>query len=87
MQNYYFYAKNISKGNLIDMRLQLSLDLVCSDEAIDDIVQTKDSLDIIEIGTPLVIPEGVKASSVVKNQYPDFDLLADYKIIQYNHKS
>ena len=63
------------------VKLQLSLDLVDLNQALNIIQQTKDSIDIVEVGTPLALLEGVKALKTIKSQFPDSELLADYKII------
>lgn len=63
------------------VKLQLSLDLVDLNQALNIIQQTKDSIDIVEVGTPLALLEGVKALDMIKAQFPDLELLADYKII------
>lgn len=63
------------------MKLQLSLDMVDLNEAICCIEETKGSIDIIEVGTPLSLKCGVKAISCIKDKYPGMDLLADFKIM------
>ncbi len=63
------------------MKLQLSLDLVDLRQGLEIIQQTKDSIDIIEVGTPLALLEGVNALKTIKSQFPNLELLADYKII------
>lgn len=63
------------------MQLQLSLDLVQMEEALDFIEETKASVDIFEVGTPLALRCGVKAISAIKQRYPNETVLADYKII------
>lgn len=63
------------------MKLQLSLDMVDLDEAFADIEATKDSVDIIEVGTPFALRCGVQAITSIKERYPDKEVLADYKIM------
>lgn len=63
------------------MKLQLSLDLVEMDDALLFIEETKDSIDIIEIGTPFALKYGLRAITEIKEKYPDKELLADYKIV------
>lgn len=63
------------------MKLQLSLDKVNLDEALVIIEETKQSVDILEVGTPLALKYGVKAISLLKQTYPAKEVLADYKII------
>lgn len=60
------------------MKLQVAFDYV-------DIEGAKRILeeiyDIIEIGTPFVIREGIRAISEIKNDYGDIEVLEDLKIM------
>jgi len=62
------------------MKLQLALDGSLQDGlAILDLVA--DKIDILEIGTPLLFQEGIRAASALHAQFPDLTLLADLKIV------
>ena len=63
------------------MKLQLSLDRVDLNEALCYVEETKNSIDIVEVGTPLALKCGVKAISIIKDKYPGKELLADFKIM------
>jgi 3-hexulose-6-phosphate synthase len=63
------------------MKLQIAFDLFSSDDVLKALKELHDLVDIIEIGTPLLLREGVQAVTKVKNKYPDFSVLADMKII------
>jgi 3-hexulose-6-phosphate synthase len=63
------------------MKLQLSLDMVDLDQALGYIEETKNSIDIVEVGTPFALRYGVKAISLIKEKYPGKEILADYKIV------
>lgn len=63
------------------MKLQLALDLVDIPGAIEIINEIGEYIDIVEIGTPVVINEGLKAVKEVKAAFPDLTLLADLKIM------
>jgi 3-hexulose-6-phosphate synthase len=63
------------------MRLQLALDLVDIDGARSILAELSDIIDIVEIGTPFIIKEGVKAITEIKHAYPSLDVLADVKIM------
>ncbi len=63
------------------MKLQLALDMVDLNEALYCIEETKNSIDIIEVGTPLALKSGARAISSIKDKYPGVDLLADFKIM------
>lgn len=63
------------------MDLQLALDMVSLDEALD-IVDSLDGLaDIVEIGTPMIFRYGLKAVETMKTRFPEQRVLADLKII------
>ncbi|MCL7748305.1 3-hexulose-6-phosphate synthase [Halalkalibacter alkaliphilus] len=63
------------------MKLQLALDLVNIPEAIELIAEVQDFVDVVEIGTPVVINEGLKAVKEVKEAFPQLTVLADLKIM------
>lgn len=63
------------------MKLQLALDLVNIPEAIELIKEVEGSIDVVEIGTPVVINEGLRAVKEVKQAFPNLRVLADLKIM------
>ena len=63
------------------MKLQLALDLVGLDEAQALLAELHDLIDLVEIGTPFLIREGVKAITNIKRTYPALEVLADVKIM------
>lgn len=64
------------------MKLQLALDFVFSlDEAVDLVDQVKESIDIIEVGTPFIMDEGMRGVRAMKANFPDKEILADLKIM------
>jgi len=63
------------------MKLQLALDLVNIPEAIELIKEVEEYIDIVEIGTPVINKEGLKAVAEVKAAYPKLEVLADLKIM------
>jgi 3-hexulose-6-phosphate synthase len=63
------------------MKLQLALDLVNIPEAIELIKEVEEYIDIVEIGTPVINKEGLKAVAEVKAAYPNLEVLADLKIM------
>ena len=62
------------------MRLQLALDGTLAD-SLSILERIRSYIDIAEIGTPLILREGVRALHVVRAQFPDLPLLADFKIM------
>lgn len=63
------------------MKLQLALDLLGLEEALDLTEQVRDFVDIIEIGTPFLIEEGMAAVRRFRRRFPDKTILVDAKIM------
>ncbi|CAI9395470.1 3-hexulose-6-phosphate synthase (plasmid) [Metabacillus halosaccharovorans] len=63
------------------MKLQLALDLVDIPGAIELVKEVENHIDVVEIGTPVVINEGLKAVKEVKAAFPNLTVLADLKIM------
>lgn len=63
------------------MELQLALDLVNIPEAIELVKEVEQYIDVVEIGTPVVINEGLKAVQEMKTAFPHLKVLADLKIM------
>ncbi|PGT76717.1 3-hexulose-6-phosphate synthase [Bacillus sp. AFS040349] len=63
------------------MELQLALDLVNIEEAKLVVEEVKEYIDIVEIGTPVVINEGLRAVKEVKEAFPSLTVLADLKVM------
>jgi 3-hexulose-6-phosphate synthase len=63
------------------MKLQLALDLVDIKGAIEVVKEVGEYIDVVEIGTPVVINEGLKAVKEVKAAFPNITVLADLKIM------
>ncbi|AWB45630.1 3-hexulose-6-phosphate synthase [Paenibacillus sp. CAA11] len=63
------------------MELQLALDLVNIPEAKALVAEVADYIDIVEIGTPVVINEGLRAVKEIKEAFPNLKVLADLKIM------
>lgn len=62
------------------MKLQIALDLDSLEKAQEAGEKVHDIVDIIELGTPLMLKEGVRAVSVMKKRFPNAVILADMKI-------
>lgn len=63
------------------MELQLALDLVNISEAKEVVQEVQEYIDIVEIGTPVVINEGLRAVKEIKEAFPSLKVLADLKIM------
>jgi 3-hexulose-6-phosphate synthase/6-phospho-3-hexuloisomerase len=60
-------------------KLQLALDLLETDRAIDIARETIEYVDWIEVGTPLIKSEGMAAVRAIKSAFPDRTIIADMK--------
>lgn len=63
------------------MKLQLAIDLLDVNAARRLLDEVIDLIDIVEIGTPLILQEGIKIVTAIKASYPSITLLADLKIV------
>lgn len=63
------------------MELQLALDLVDIPGALKVVAEIGEYIDIVEIGTPVVINEGLRAVKEIKAAFPHLRVLADLKIM------
>ncbi|MGG2089907.1 3-hexulose-6-phosphate synthase [Priestia aryabhattai] len=63
------------------MELQLALDLVNISQAKEVVKEVEEHIDIVEIGTPVVINEGLRAVKEIKEAFPNLKVLADLKIM------
>ena len=63
------------------MKLQLALDDITLEDAVKLVGEVQDDIDIVEIGTPMVIEYGMEAVRVMKEKYPHLEILADLKIM------
>ncbi len=63
------------------MQLQLALDQVSLEQAVEIVDQLQDFIDIVEIGTPLIFKEGLTAVTTIKNRFSRLTILADLKIV------
>lgn len=77
-----FWAHQIQRWKGKDrVKLQLAVDLVDPQVAKRLIESVIDLVDIVEVGTPFLMKEGVRAVTEIKNIYPDLEVLADLKIV------
>lgn len=63
------------------MKLQMAIDMVNTDEALALTEQVAEWVDIIEIGTPVIMREGLKPVQKIKSCFPKLTVLADTKIV------
>ena len=63
------------------MKLQLALDDITLENAVKLVNEVQDYIDIIEIGTPMVIEYGMNIVRTMKEHFPEKEILADLKIM------
>ena len=62
------------------MKLQIAVDLADTKRVLEIAKQVHDIVDIYEVGTPVIMKEGVHAVRALKDAYPKLCVLADAKI-------
>ncbi len=63
------------------MKIQLAIDRVSVEKALDYIKAAEESVDIVEIGTSLIKDFGMAAVRTIKEAYPNKAILADIKVM------
>lgn len=61
------------------MKLQLALDMLSTQQALEVAEAAGDSVDIIEIGTPLIKHEGINVLKEIRSKFPNHEILVDLK--------
>lgn len=62
-------------------KLQIAFDEFTLEESLALCEKVRDSIDIIEIGTPFIIEEGMHAVRAFREKFPEKEILADAKIM------
>lgn len=63
------------------MKLQLALDDIKLEDAIELVGKVRNYVDIVEIGSPFIIDCGMEPVKRIKELYPELEVLADTKIM------
>ena len=63
------------------MKLQIAVDIADTRRIVEIADQIHDVIDIYEVGTPVLLREGVAPVRALKERYPDLTVLADSKIM------
>ena len=63
------------------MKLQLALDDISLEDALELVEKVQDYIDIIEVGSPFIIDKGMHAVKTLKKAFPNKEILADTKIV------
>lgn len=63
------------------MKLQFAMDIFDLSEAKKKLGQIYDLIDIVEIGTPMLLRFGLQAVREIKKEFPEKEVLADAKIM------
>ncbi len=67
------------------MRLQLALDMLSTESAVNVAEAALPYVDILEIGTPLIKHEGLKVLHTLRARFPDKTILVDLKTMDVGH--
>jgi len=68
----------LAKGD--EVKLQIALDFLKLEDALEITREVVDYIDIVEVGTPLILREGLEAVREAKKNFPQKTILADLKI-------
>lgn len=63
------------------MKLQIAVDIADTNRILEIADQVYDIVDIYEVGTPVIMNEGMHPVMALKKKYPDLCVLADTKIM------
>lgn len=63
------------------MELLMALDFITLPGAKAVLKEVGDSIDIVEIGTPFIVKEGIKAVEEIRKEFPLLKIMADLKIM------
>lgn len=63
------------------VKLQLALDMICPEKAVELLNSIEEEIDIIEAGTPFLLEYGVRGLRELRLAFPKKTLLADSKIM------
>jgi 3-hexulose-6-phosphate synthase len=63
------------------MKLQIAIDMVDAEMALKMVEQIHDVVDIVEVGTPMIVREGMLPVRLIKEKFPKVVVLADAKIV------
>lgn len=63
------------------MKLQLALDDITLAKAMELLEKVHNYVDIVEVGSPFIIQEGMEPVRQIKKKYPTLEVLADTKIM------
>lgn len=62
------------------MKLQIAIDTADEERVLNMVDQIHDVIDIVEVGTPVIMKYGVEPVARIKQKYPHVTVLADTKI-------
>lgn len=72
--------RHLTRANLTRPLVQISLDLTNNEEALRTAaVAVESGVDWIEVGTPLVLAEGLHAVRALRKEFPDHPIVVDLK--------
>ena len=66
------------------MKLQLALDDITLDDAVELLDKVHTYVDIIEVGSPFIIEEGMRPVRIFKEKYPDCEIISTIVCFPYS---
>ncbi len=66
---------------MVHMKLQIALDTCTTEEATDILYTVGEYIDIIEVGTPMILDYGMELVRTLSEKFPAKIVLADTKIM------
>src|SRR5690625_6180257 len=71
---------HLTRENLTEPIVQISLDLMSNADALETAaIAVEAGVDWIEVGTPLVLAEGLHAVRALRKEFPDSPIIVDLK--------
>lgn len=63
------------------MKLQIAFDTLSIDTVLTKTEEIKDVIGIVEIGTPMIVKDGLLPVIKIKEKFPELTVLADTKLL------
>jgi 3-hexulose-6-phosphate synthase len=73
-------GRHMTENNSQPIKLQIALDGTYL-QGVKILHEVHPFVDIVEVGTPLLFREGIQAVTLLRQQFPDVEILADLKIV------
>lgn len=78
---FSYKEKRKERRLIMKSKLQIALDDITLEEALELLAKVKNDIDIVEVGTPFMMKYGMHAVSTIKTDFPELQVLCDAKIM------